>query len=142
MNRQINTRQTNRQTDRQTDCHTQTNTKQHISLIHSFTYKSPLDPIINVTITPPHAVTLNSMVTFHCQPIDKFNTTTTTTVPQLGPVHYEWLFQDTGALNLTRNKTLTHVFPTTGRFRVSLSAFNPVSTKATHVYINVYSQLL
>jgi PKD repeat protein len=96
------------------------------------------DQLVALSLLPPHAVTPNANVTFHCQPTDTFNSTAAMSPPQLGPIHYEWLFEDTRSLTLTRDNTVAHTFPTTGRFRVSVSAFNPVSTKATHVYITVY----
>ncbi|XP_062499819.1 uncharacterized protein LOC134177073 isoform X2 [Corticium candelabrum] len=86
--------------------------------------------ISTLNIIPPHAVLPTDNVTFICQP----------TGNTLAPIHYEWKFgNDDASFTLTRNRTIHHVFGSTGKFLISVTAYNPVSTKSSHVYVSVYS---
>ncbi|XP_062501607.1 VPS10 domain-containing receptor SorCS2-like [Corticium candelabrum] len=88
------------------------------------------DVISTLNIIPPHAVLPTDNVTFICQP----------TGNTLAPIHYEWKFgNDDTSFTLTRNRTIHHVFGSTGKFLISVTAYNPVSTKSSHVYVSVYS---
>ncbi|XP_062512974.1 VPS10 domain-containing receptor SorCS2-like [Corticium candelabrum] len=87
------------------------------------------DVVSTLNIIPPHAVLPTDNVTFTCQP----------TGNTLAPIHYEWKFgNDDASFTLTRNRTIHHVFGSTGKFLISVTAYNPVSTKSSHVYVSVY----
>ncbi|XP_062501251.1 uncharacterized protein LOC134178380 isoform X2 [Corticium candelabrum] len=88
------------------------------------------DVISTLNIISPHAVLPTDNVTFICQP----------TGNTLAPIHYEWKFgNDDASFTLTRNRTIHHVFGSTGKFLISVTAYNPVWTKSSHVYVSVYS---
>ena len=96
-----------------------------------------LDPVVDVVVLPPHAVTVGVLVNFSARAVAGG----TSSPPRLGAVYYYWDFDD-GSSTITSNSTVAHKFDDVKEYRVSVTAHSPLSTFATHRHVGVFRTLL
>ncbi|XP_065833176.1 VPS10 domain-containing receptor SorCS1-like [Oscarella lobularis] len=91
------------------------------------------DPVVDVVVLPPHAVTVGVLVNFSARAVAGG----TSSPPRLGAVYYYWDFDD-GSSTITSNSTVAHKFDDVKEYRVSVTAHSPLSTFATHRHVGVF----
>eukprot|EP00118_Oscarella_pearsei_P006196 m.28141 g.28141 ORF g.28141 m.28141 type:complete len:1129 (+) comp30578_c0_seq4:23-3409(+) len=105
-----------------------------------------LDPIDYVAVLPPHAVTVSIPVNFSSQVMGRAEfrdrvSVSVSRLPYLGPLHYLWDFEDGSTSVLSSYQVVMHQFSHPGKHRVTVSAYSPLSTKANHSVVQVFSKV-